>query len=340
MRKNIPHQRQQIRWITKRYPNAWIKADSLRKNHHDWPKWCFLPMDHWWNIARQYWPDQKATVENVPDVGRLAALGAWRITQGIYRFDPDLYAALIDTPLAGELPDELLYRLPEWCVYLETPGLTFAERPLIGVYAHVDPGRSDRPPELRLVLDSETDMMLFPIPIVLGQGSLINALQAIIDMARKNLDKGHPIKPDSVDQMEAEIENDARDLGRILSLILYLCADDADYSCRKWWEYHRPGKNDCRMLLPREHIEIHPVGERIGATLRKAQQDISPDLPPLNADPNDHRRPRPHIRRAHWHGYWTGPKDGEQKFVLKWIAPVLVNATTDELPTVVHRVKQ
>jgi len=30
---------------------------------------------------------------------------------------------------------------------------------------------------------------------------------------------------------------------------------------------------------------------------------------------------RPHIRRAHWHGYWTGPREGTQTFVYHWLPP-------------------
>lgn len=39
------------------------------------------------------------------------------------RFAPTLYDALIATPVEGKLPTKLLSRLPEWTVYIETPGL-------------------------------------------------------------------------------------------------------------------------------------------------------------------------------------------------------------------------
>src|SRR5690606_8718894 len=42
-------------------------------------------------------------------------LAAWRMTQGIYRIDPALYDALITTDLAGDIPANVLMRLPEWC---------------------------------------------------------------------------------------------------------------------------------------------------------------------------------------------------------------------------------
>lgn len=33
---------------------------------------------------------------------------------------------------------------------------------------------------------------------------------------------------------------------------------------------------------------------------------------------------RPHVRRAHWHHFWTGPRDGERELVCHWIPPTLV----------------
>ena len=48
---------------------------------------------------------------------------------------------------------------------------------------------------------------------------------------------------------------------------------------------------------------------------------------------------RPHVRRAHWHGYWYGPREGERNFKLKWLPPVAVKIdSVDDLPVVVREV--
>jgi hypothetical protein len=49
---------------------------------------------------------------------------------------------------------------------------------------------------------------------------------------------------------------------------------------------------------------------------------------------------RSHIRRAHWHGYWTGPKKEpeKRKFKLLWLHPILVGGIVDG-PGVVHMVQ-
>lgn len=59
--------------------------------------------------------------KDAAQVSILGALAAWRMTQSIYRFDPNVFAAVWETPIEGDLPVDMLYRLPEWCVYVETP---------------------------------------------------------------------------------------------------------------------------------------------------------------------------------------------------------------------------
>ncbi len=78
------------------------------------------------------------------------------------------------------------------------------------------------------------------------------------------------------------------------------------------------------------------VGIRIGAALRRAYAAES-----MDRDPGDERqpsRPRPHIRRAHWHTYHVGT--GRTRSRLKWLSPIPVNVEfPSNLPAVVHPIK-
>ena len=76
------------------------------------------------------------------------------------------------------------------------------------------------------------------------------------------------------------------------------------------------------------------VGVRLGAKLRRALHD------PTDSDGSTDVRMRPHVRRAHWHRFWTGPrKSTERKLRAKWLPPTPVNvASYDELPSVVRPV--
>lgn len=62
----------------------------------------------------------------------LGALVAWRPTKGIYRFHPELYESLIETDLEGDVPADVLLRLPGWAVYIETPASENLPFPVIG----------------------------------------------------------------------------------------------------------------------------------------------------------------------------------------------------------------
>ena len=53
----------------------------------------------------------------------LAALAAaWTPGRIAVRFDDDVAQALMDTPLEGTIPTEVLQRLPAWGLYIDCPG--------------------------------------------------------------------------------------------------------------------------------------------------------------------------------------------------------------------------
>jgi hypothetical protein len=119
------------------YDGIWRLLDAERAACDDdiatWPEHVYLPMERaaiglaMWHA--QHAPKRLDPMSLVGPASMLAGLATWRVTQGIYRFDPDIYAALVDTPVTGNIPGELFARLPEWCLYLETPGL---KAPLVG----------------------------------------------------------------------------------------------------------------------------------------------------------------------------------------------------------------
>jgi len=147
--------REVLATIGRAYPQLWPAVDRLRAMRADdfpeWPCWCFLPMQGAYAILSGG-GDRRVPLDRVHHVGIVAALAAWRVTQGVYRFDPAVAEAVAATPLDGDLPTDLLYRLPEWCVYIETPGRTWEGRSLHGFWAHVEWEEGDGANELRLVL--------------------------------------------------------------------------------------------------------------------------------------------------------------------------------------------
>ena len=306
------------------YPGAWRQADDFRANRKErggWPDWCFLP------LAGAYAIVSKGTtlksINQTRHVGILGTLAAWRVTQGIYRFDPTTFEALCETPVTGDIPTEVLFRLPEWCVYIPTPDRRWGGDTLHGFFAHLEHDTNDRRVELRFVLDltKPEGEDLAVLPLHLGQGGVSAGVAAMMQEAGRHLPVGAEL-PDS------EIEGLADEIYPLVSLLLYLCSQAAEI-----WNSGdgrrvpaRPQlmktKKGMRLFAP-DRPTSWEVGYRLGAALRKAWS-----TPEAASDtPGNHASPRPHIRRAHWHSYWVGPRSvaDARSVVLKWLPPIPVN---------------
>lgn len=113
---------------------------------------------------------------------------------------------------------------------------------------------------------------------------------------------------------------------KAMSLVLYICSDEAEMRDRDEpdWEpgFPRPKvtKGEER-LFPADRNRLVDVGRELGAMLREGTAHNEPSAP-------TGRTVRPHLRRGHWHGFWTGPRKenrDQQKFALKWLPPVFVH---------------
>lgn len=304
------------------YPEAWKHVEQLRmirgKGFQNWPGWCFLPMAGWYSIVGAALqksgksPDGMVPLPYAGDIARLAAIGTWRYSQGIYQIDPDVFPALWSTPIPGNIPSDVLFRLPEWSVYVETPEKQFCGSNLYGFFAHLERDANNDDKELRLLLD--TDTALIPLPIHIGDWLITTAIQQTMDEAKENAPSSIPLS--NLDLSQAQLKNLSEYTAPMISLILYLCSDNPDFG---------PGKKPFRplptrtkkgwRLFPPPSPTVWNVGMSIGKQIREAKE----------ADSSSARSGvRPHLRRAHWHGYRIGPKSKPQEFRYHWLPPILV----------------
>ena len=327
----LPRPKQHLVTASKLYPGAWRQYDEFQQSRGrdglpDWPDWCYCPLAGAYAIVSGG-GDHRVPMQQIGDVARLAALAAWRPTQGIYRFDDDLRASLLDTPLTGDLPCETLRRLPEWCVYVETPGRQWAGQPLHGFFAHIEVDANTGREELRLLLDWEDD--LIPLPIHLGPWPLSEAVARAVDLSRVHAASAGAQIPVAVQKEMGETA------GPLVSLLLYLCADEAeigDGTSRPALPKEKRIKGHARLFSPVAPA-IWEVGARLGAALRRAQTRSQSD------GDGTHARPRAHIRRAHWHTFLAGAGRSDRR--IKWLPPIPVNVRDlDELPTTIHPVEK
>jgi len=136
-RKGVPRPIQYMSGVLDRHPGLWNRIADMRsmrgtdllsptnrgRRFPDWPDWCYFPREM---AAVALVPDRKDDVDHVKVAHELesevvAALAAWRMTQGIYRFDGTLFCELFKTSIEGEIPVDVFRRLPEWCLYVEIP---------------------------------------------------------------------------------------------------------------------------------------------------------------------------------------------------------------------------
>lgn len=315
----------------------------------------FLPTEEAGEIVARAWVgagiDPRADMPAfIREVVTLQTLSAWRVTQGVYRYDESLREALVSTPHVGDLPVDALRRLPEWCVYVETPGLGMPRSdgspvPLVGVWAWLDwAGRLEQPPQphpqLVLGLDLERADVAESLPatvVPLAGGTLEDATRIVeanwTDGYRRGLSRRPP-----PGYARAVSEH----LPPLLSLVLYLCSEDADLGGRRPERPEATRTKRGPRLFPPGEIAAWDVGVRIGARIREVTGGGSE---PRGQTESGRARPRPHWRRAHWHGYWSGPRDperaSERSHRLRWIPPTPVNARDDaEAPVTIRRVSE
>lgn len=316
-------------------------VEVLRQDTRDWCSWCFLPTGAWFAAIAES-PDVRDHQMANECLGFCAAVGTWRYSQGVYRFDPDVYNSIIESGFSGNIPCDVLKRLPEWCVYIETPGMPFLNGTISGCFVYLDDSRIDKTQSMKIALldddyvpleDGPGGLITLTLPM--GDWSVEEAyekfLGSLAGQRMKNID-------DQAKLMTA-ITNiySTRDAGKelvkkILALVLYICSEEPDIVDRKEPEY-KPGYPRPKVVkgrlryFPAKRQHIYDVGQKIGNELRQAKERII--SAPTGRTVSDH------FRRAHWHGYWIGarkePREGERKFILKWLPPTFVHGRKDEL---------
>jgi hypothetical protein len=326
-------------------------AELRAKTKKDWPDYVFVPHDQiLYALAGGYEAfiqmlkvmNQNHKLHESSVLKNLAGIifAKWRVTQGIYRFDPTLYAELIHTKNTGELPVDVLVRLPEWCVYIETPGLTIPTKsgsfdPIHGVWATID-----------VRLGNNTTLSIMP-----DVGSFKEIPPATdLDITSGTIEQGiittintWKEKKYNEKELQDHVTETTNWVNPIINLLLYLCSG-ADYA-------GSPPRNPTPVKTKRGLRFFPPtkpttweVGVRMGAALRAAyaaQGELEQD--------GATRTLRPHIRRAHWHGFRSGPMldaQGEpiqkenRRFDLRWLPPIPVNiGEGEELPAVIKPVQ-
>lgn len=289
--------------IGRKHENIWHRVDDLRetkgKTNPDWPAWCFLPLQYWHEIILK-------NEKSAGTVYELAAVGTWRYTQGIYRFDNSVYNALINTSHAKDIPTEVFHRLPEWCVYIETQEIQFPDDIATGFWAHLDYDLATGNHHLHLLINCER--RLIPIRIPIGDWTISRTHREILIYTG-----------DSSVFLTTEVPVVIYNL---VSLLLFICLDNPDIESNSrpgsLPERPRPTRTKAGWKLyaptnPRTWI----IGKNVGKDLQrdewaKTPQGTSYLTPTL-------------IKNGSWEGNWKEMEDGKKRYQYWWNSPKSVN---------------
>ncbi|STY30245.1 Uncharacterised protein [Legionella wadsworthii] len=162
--------------LSQKFPNAWNLITQFREQNYfkcEWPSWCFLPNDAWQGIISREYNTSYLKPYQKQEASLLAAVGTWRYTQGIYRFNKNFYEKITEHSEKNNLNESLFYSLPEWSIYIETPDLKWSDNFLYGFWCHLAWDNQKKFSELRFVLNTEK---LISISLPLNKGTINNII--------------------------------------------------------------------------------------------------------------------------------------------------------------------
>ena len=323
---------QVLQAISREYPGLWKNIDAARARHDKglkvWSDSCFIPVSLIRNLINRFFichTNRNRELKLTSEAARISALAAWRRTQGIYRFDADVYEAVRNTPEDGGFPLEALVHLPEWCVYIETPGLLFMGEKVHGAWMHID-----------WDANCEMNYLYFLIDTTKQVTASVQLTHEPIEEQVKNIATKY-VAPGEMDIfLKSELFTASVSLlSTLISLALFLCTQAAEVggSAERPANPSPPRRRggEFRTLAP-NRVTTWEVGVRMGAALRQARQHSATSEG--GGEEKLRNSPRGHIRRAHWHKAVSGPRkleDGtvvptsQRKLKVRWQQPLAIN---------------
>lgn len=345
-----------MRKVEGEYPEAWDQMayfHSLRGSDPDmqWPEWCYAPMAAASAIVTDAMiPDfsEKAFF----DISSIFALAPWRLTRQVYAMDADLERELIDSEPATKIPAEILHRLPYQSFYVQTADISVFGHKIDGFFVTLEYDVKNGEHELRLLPVSADLSFILPLSLHINCETIGEAFDRYEDVTNqrsleflgveyKNL-INTPIKKMGVDVTRQSAKTAIQEL---LPIVVYICSTDNDIRERKPAK-PKPSVDAAAKPQPTQKTEptakkinFWDVGVRIGPALKKYHEH---QVTRGSTHEGSHTPKRPHIRRAHYHSFWTGHRNDEanRELVVKWIPPIFVNADDgSNAPVTIHKVK-
>lgn len=236
---------------------------------------------------------------------------AWRDDgMQVYEFDTDFADSILGESWADLLPD-CIGRRPHDSFFLKLPCGDLSEGAVVSVIPVEDIVNFD----YRLFPDLDEKGVYFGGLMELGGRAVVNTGSEKLCICFFAISK-------TLDLMFDDTDVEVYPINLVANAVAYLCSKNADIV-----PSYKPTVKRANPKKKRSLATWSDVGYRIGADLRAYKRAKS------GRSEWQGGSVRPHMRRAHWHHYWTGPRDGDRELELRWIAPTLVGAENPKSPT-------
>lgn len=329
--------------ISSAFPNAWTDMECLhmgngRNGLPSWPTWCYAPMAAASAVASRSFPNTyDGHISAMPYAQAIAALAPWRLSKEVFVMDEGMQELLFEQADDLKLDPDTLLCLPYPCFYIQfAPNTEFFDTLYDGVFVHLEYDTETGDRELRLLYLKASGRTM-GVPIHIDAGTIEESIDRTLDEAYSNVpSEQHEIRRALLAESAANDEM-ALAYKKTLQLVLYVCAQNAEIAPSSEQAFYTRRST----TIKDRYAEIRKwdVGVRIGNAVRayKRRSASSPE------SSGTHSSPRPHMRRGHWHSFWTGPKAAasERKLILKWVAPTFVCVSEDkDMPVTLHHITE
>jgi hypothetical protein len=259
----------------------------------------------------------------------VAALAAWRKNKIVYRFDRGLLDVLSESDGSLDMPLSLLDFLPVETFYVELS-------PSSGYWAQmINVADEHGGTEIRAVnifytwlmddggISGEWLQATSQGPFDRGDGIPTNpkpeerTFRSIRDLFATHKE----IAPDTpFSELDDSVVND------VVASLLYLCAENRELARDSRLRRNKTPKEFSKIKDVQRELIVWEAAPTITERIRKFGASAIYGHSPASGHGTGARK-SPHVRRAHWHTYWTGPRNSdERKQIVRWVLPTFVNA--------------
>ncbi|QJT82322.1 protein finQ [Kosakonia sp. MUSA4] len=303
------------------------------------------------NLLQRQYKDEKqaAKIECLFQKNKLSPYSIlsfiyWRYTKKIYRLSDDIISDVAST-YVDNIPAQVLKELPAWSIYVSAEDLHTelpTSYPINGFFFYPLYNNDGNIIRLFIIDDLKQGQGISglkekDVDVVGNIIRIKDSREGLIDSRTMECIDGEVVVTVN-EEIKDFREREFNLLNAQLSMVLYICSQINDI--REISPLKRPQKNKRLVQLDHESpatvIREWDVGIRMGQAIRQFRQsETAGETRPATTSSK-----RPHIRRGHWHTYWTGSRKPElaheRKPKLKWLPPVPVNSEdVDGLPVVI-----